>query len=100
MRRSPLSPVDQTRMISFDGGIAEPVMRQRPDRYRLLQADLSRRPRIARGGGYSYAAASFGAGSVVQDVGRFNRLLRFDPTARIVEVEAGVTLSDLLTVTS
>jgi len=38
MRRSPLSPVDQTRMISFDGGIAEPMMRQRPDRYRLLQA--------------------------------------------------------------
>ncbi len=38
MRRSALSPVDQTRMISFDGGIAEPVMRQRPDRYRLLGA--------------------------------------------------------------
>ena len=46
MRRSALSPVEQTRMISFDGGIAEPVMRQRPDWYRLLHADLSRRPRI------------------------------------------------------
>jgi hypothetical protein len=31
-------PRDQTPMISFDGGIAEPVMRQRPDRYRLLGA--------------------------------------------------------------
>jgi len=75
-------------------------MYQRPDRYRLIQADLSRQSRIARGRGYSYAAASFGAGSVVQDVGRFNRLLRFDPTARIIEVEAAVTLADLLTVTS
>jgi len=75
-------------------------MYERPDRYRLIQADLSRRSRIARGGGYSYAAASFGAGSVVQDLGRFNRLLRFDPTARIIEVEAAVTLADLLTVTS
>jgi hypothetical protein len=78
MRRSALSPVDQTRMTSFDSGIAEPVMRQRPDRYRLLQVDLSRRPRIPRGGGYSYPAASFGVGSVARDVGRFNRLLRFD----------------------
>jgi len=43
MRRSPLSPVDQTRMISFDGGIAEPVMHQRPDRYRLLQAAVCSR---------------------------------------------------------
>jgi hypothetical protein len=69
-------------------------MYQRPDRYRLIQADLSHRSRIARGGGYSYAAASFGAGSVAQDVGRFNRLLRFDPIARSIEVEAPVTLAD------
>jgi hypothetical protein len=39
-------------------------MYQRPDRYRLIQADLSRRSRIARAGSYSYAATSFGAGSV------------------------------------
>jgi len=30
-------------MISFDGGIAEPVMHQRPDRYRLLQAAVCSR---------------------------------------------------------
>jgi decaprenylphospho-beta-D-ribofuranose 2-oxidase len=33
-------------------------------------------------------------------MGRFNRLLRFDPSARMIEVEAGVTLADLLAVTS
>jgi decaprenylphospho-beta-D-ribofuranose 2-oxidase len=100
VRQFSLNPIDRATLVSFDGGIAQPVLYQRPDRYRLIQSDLSRRPRIVRGGGYSYAAASFGAGSVVQDVRRFNRLLRFDPTARIVEVEAAVTLADLLTITS
>lgn len=85
---------------SFDGAVSEAASCQRPDRYRLVEADLGRRPRIARGGGYSYAAASFGAGSVVQEMGRFNRILRFDPVTRIIEVESGVTLGDLLAFTS
>lgn len=92
-------PIETAIFISFDGGVTHPAEYQRPDRYRMIEADLSDRPRIARGGGYSYAAASFGAGILVQEMTRFNRILRFDPASRLVEVEAGANLGDLLDVT-
>jgi hypothetical protein len=86
-----------TTFVSFDGAVSVTGMCQRPDRYRFFDVhDPGRAPRIARGGGYSYAATSFGAGRVVQDMRRFNRILRFDPAIRIIEVEAGVTLGDIL----
>jgi decaprenylphospho-beta-D-ribofuranose 2-oxidase len=81
---------------SFDGGVCERAAWARPDRYRAIESDLGLRPRIARGGGYSYAAASFGAGSLVLDMTRFDRVLRFDPAAGLIEVEAGMTLGALL----
>ena len=92
-----------TTFVSFDGAVSATglCMCQRPDRYRFIDApDPDPAPRIARGGGYSYAAASFGAGSVVRDMRRFNRILRFDPATRIIEVESGVTLGDVFAVAS
>lgn len=89
-----------TRFVSFDGGVSALGERRRPDRYRMLTRASEREIQIARGGGYSYAAASFGAGAVVQEMSRFDRVLRFDPAARLIEVEAGVTLGDVFTVAS
>jgi decaprenylphospho-beta-D-ribofuranose 2-oxidase len=86
--------------VSFDGGVEERAAYLVPDRYRAIEADLSRSLRIARGGGYSYAAASFGGGSLVLEMRRFNRILRFEPESRLIEVEAGVTLGDLLALTA
>jgi len=86
--------------VSFDGGYRERSTCYRPDRYRLLEADVDSRPRIARGGGYSYAAASFGGGAVAVDMQRFNRILAFDPERRTIEVEAGVTLGEILALTA
>lgn len=94
------APTIETRLVSFDGGVAERVRYQRPDRYRDIDAPVAGDARIARGGGYSYAAASFGRGSVVQDMRRFNRILAFDPVKRLIEVEAGATLGEVLDVTS
>ncbi len=54
---------------------------------------------IARGGGYSYAAASFGGGSSVLDLTEFDRILGFDENAKRIEVQAGVTLGIVLSVT-
>jgi decaprenylphospho-beta-D-ribofuranose 2-oxidase len=84
---------------SFDGGVAERAAFCRPDRLRMLEAALAGGPIIARGGGYSYAPASFGAGSLVVDMTRFDRVLRFEPAERLVEVEAGIRLEQLLTLT-
>lgn len=87
-------------LVTFDRGWREDADVLRPDRYRVLEAAVGGASCIARGGGYSYAAASFGAGSRVIDMSRFNRVLRFDPGARLVEVEAGITLGDLLRITA
>lgn len=57
-------------------------------------------PCIARGTGYSYTAASFGGGSRVIDMTRFSRVLRFDPAERLLEVEAGIRLGDVLRITA
>ena len=85
----------QSRFVSFDGAVSLSTWHQRPDRYRNLEQDLGNMPRIARGGGYSYAAASFGEGVVVQQMSAFNRLLEFDGHSKL-RVEAGATLETLI----
>jgi decaprenylphospho-beta-D-ribofuranose 2-oxidase len=86
--------------VSFDGGVSLRASYCRPDRYRIIEENSERTHSIARGGGYSYAAASFGVGSFVVDMTRLNRLLRIDPASRLVEVEAGMTLGDLFALTA
>src|SRR5260370_40187278 len=78
----------QSRFITFDGGFESFNMLQRPDRHRHLEADFGRAKRIARGAGLSYAAASFGGVSIVQQMSAFNRLLGFDPLRLMLHVEA------------
>jgi decaprenylphospho-beta-D-ribofuranose 2-oxidase len=99
MKRGPVR-AEPTLLVSFDGGHRERTACHRPDRYRLLETDLDAQPRIARGGGYSYAAASFGGGAVTVEMQKFNRILAFDPEQRTIEVEAGATFGDLLDVTA
>jgi decaprenylphospho-beta-D-ribofuranose 2-oxidase len=81
--------------VSFDGGVTVTTRLMRPDRYRHLEAPGPEEPRIVRGGGYSYAAAGFGAGALVQDTRAFDRVLAFDDQAGTIECEAGVTLEKL-----
>jgi decaprenylphospho-beta-D-ribofuranose 2-oxidase len=85
----------RARLVSFDGGVSVEARLMRPDRYRHLEALGADEPRIVRGGGYSYAAASFGGEALVQDVRAFDRVLAFDPEAGTLECEAGATLEKL-----
>src|SRR4029453_3098345 len=55
---------------SFDGGYCETAAFHRPARYRAVEAAAREGRVIPRGGGYSYAAASFGGGSLVLDMTR------------------------------
>lgn len=82
----------QAELRSFDGGVRARVKLMRPDRYRHLEALPPDEPRIVRGGGYSYAAASFGAGATVQETRAFDRVLSFDAASGVLECEAGATL--------
>jgi decaprenylphospho-beta-D-ribofuranose 2-oxidase len=95
----PTPPSETVELVSFDGGVTATCERWRPDRYRMIEASGGVSPRIARGGGYSYAAASFGARSLVLDMTRFDRVMSFDEDRRRTEVQAGTTLETVLSIT-
>jgi decaprenylphospho-beta-D-ribofuranose 2-oxidase len=95
---SPISTVS-TELVSFDGGSRCRQTLARPDRYRDLEALPPDQPRIVKGGGYSYAAAGFGGGGVVQDARAFNRILDFDPVTGVLECEGATTLSKIFQIT-
>src|SRR6202165_2505274 len=79
---------------SFDGGVRVHAVVQRPDRYRFWD-DVKCEPRIARGAGLSYAAASFREGGLSIEHTSFNRVLDFDSKEHMVEVESGLSLDAL-----
>jgi decaprenylphospho-beta-D-ribofuranose 2-oxidase len=87
--------IAETALASFDRQYQARCRVQRPDRYRLLDAVPADAPSIARGGGVSYVAASFGNGATSQDLGAFDRLLAFDPERRLLKVEAGARVGDV-----
>jgi decaprenylphospho-beta-D-ribofuranose 2-oxidase len=84
----------RTEFVSFDGSIRIATLHQRPDRYRHLDGILDR-TLIARGGGYAYSAASFGANSCALEMTAFDRMLKFDPAKSTLEVEAGARIIDV-----
>lgn len=85
----------RARLRSFDRQFDVAVSVQQPDRYRLLDALPADQPRIARGSGVSYVAASFGANAVSVDMRSFNRLLAFDMRTGLLCVEAGACIGDV-----
>lgn len=87
-----MTRLERTRFVTFDGAVEAYNPLQRPDRYRHLESDLGAAKRIARGAGLSYAAASFGAQSIVQEMSAFDRLLEFDPRSLTLRVEAAATI--------
>jgi decaprenylphospho-beta-D-ribofuranose 2-oxidase len=92
MRGYALAEADLT---SFDRQFHARCRVQRPDRYRLLDALPADSQRIARGGGVSYVAASFGGEAVSQDLGAFDRLLGFDADSGRLALEAGARVGDV-----
>lgn len=85
-----------TQYTSFDRQYSCSTSAQRPDRYRLIEALDDDMPRIARGSGVSYVAASFGQECTVQEMAAFNRFLAFDSERGLLKVEAGVRIADVL----
>ncbi len=91
----PAGPIAQQRVVSFDGTNTLPTQLRRPDRLAAFRIGSGDEKIIARGAGLSYVDASFGAGVTSIDLGAFDRITGFDAAARLVEVEAGVTLGAL-----
>ncbi len=89
------APQAEYAFVSFDGGVRSNGLLQQPDRYRYWDGDLMQMPRISRGAGLSYAAASFVSGGLSVSHASFDRIIGFDAATRIVEVETGITLYSL-----
>lgn len=86
------SPRAKCAFVSFDGGVRADGMLQQPDRYRYWDRNAVQMPRISRGAGLSYAAASFLDGGLTVSHASFDRVTEFDTARSIVEVETGITL--------
>ncbi|MEO8459902.1 MAG: FAD-binding oxidoreductase [Dokdonella sp.] len=85
----------ELQLTTFDRQFSAVARVQRPDRYRLIDALPDNLPRIARGSGVSYVAASFGNGAISQDMSAFDRLLAFDNERGLLHVEAGARIGDV-----
>ncbi len=83
-------------MVTMDGGVrVTDAALQRPDRHAYFRVHDDARPAIARGAGFSFAAASFGSCTTSIEITAFDRVLDFDTSSGHVEVEAGITLGAL-----
>jgi decaprenylphospho-beta-D-ribofuranose 2-oxidase len=82
-------------LVSFDGGSRVEASVQRPDRYGFFHASQQAVCSIPRGAGLSFSDASFGPDAVTVDLRAFNRILDFDATNGVVEVEMGLSLGEL-----
>lgn len=89
------APRADRNFVSFDGGVRARGRLQQPDRYRYWRGDLSDTPRISRGAGLSYAAASFLDGGLSVSHRSFDRITDFDSARGVVEVETGISLFEL-----
>ena len=68
---------------------------QSAERYRQLEQLPDDCPRIARGGGVSYVAASFDREAVSQCMASFDRLLSFDAERGELHVQAGASIASV-----
>ena len=59
--------IKNSKFISFDGSIEITSQHQRPTQFQDLEQIPKDRIRISRGGGYSYAASSFGDKILTQE---------------------------------
>jgi len=83
------------RFSSFDESTSIETISQRPNHINIFEKEnLSKQ--IPRGGGWSYAPASFGRDVLVTDMTLFNKVLEFNEEEKTVIVESGTTLRQLL----
>jgi decaprenylphospho-beta-D-ribofuranose 2-oxidase len=96
-----LLPVERLEQVTAWGGATESVSYvYRPTTPKALHevfqlAQRSGRTVGLRGGGNSYGDAAMNSENIVVDLRRMNRILEWNPDSGLIQVEPGVTLSDL-----
>ena len=91
---------EKCKLSSFDRNYTTEIFLKSPDKYRQLEKDSSKAESlISRGAGYSYVAASFKKETLSLSMKNFNRILYFDEKKKLITVEAGMTIIELLNFT-
>ena len=91
---------EERKIFSFDRTISSNIIHSEPDRYKLLE-DISFKSTniINIGSNLSYSPLGFSNKSVSINIKKFNRILEFNDAERLITVEAGLTLIELLNFT-
>ena len=91
---------EERKIFSFDRTISSKIIHSEPDRYKLLE-DISFKSKniINIGSNLSYSPLGFSNKSVSINIKKFNRILEFNEAERLITVEAGLTLIELLNFT-
>lgn len=91
---------EKHKISSFDRNYSTEIYLKYPDKYRQLETEtLNAESLITRGSGYSYSAASFKKESLSLGMKNFNRILNFNKKEKLIQVESGITILELLNFT-
>ena len=91
---------EKKKITSFDQNCSLEIFIKNSDKYKELEDDSSSvQNLITMGSCYSYVAASFKEKSLSINVKNFNRILFFDKEKKIITVEAGMKIFELLNFT-
>ena len=91
---------EKKKITSFDQNCSLEIFIKNSDKYKELEDDSrSVQNLITMGSCYSYVAASFKEKSLSINVKNFNRILFFDKEKKIITVEAGMKIFELLNFT-
>ena len=91
---------EKKKITSFDQNCSLEIFVKNSDKYKELEDDSSAvQNLITMGSCYSYVAASFKEKSLSINVKNFNRILFFDKEKKIITVEAGMKIFELLNFT-
>jgi decaprenylphospho-beta-D-ribofuranose 2-oxidase len=91
---------EKKKITSFDQNCSLEIFVKNCDKYKELENDSrSVENLITMGSCYSYVAASFKESSLSINIKKFNRILFFDKEKKIITVEAGIKIFELLNFT-
>ena len=95
-----MKQLEEKKIFSFDKNFSHKIFYSKPDKYKLLEEVARRNDNIINvGSNLSYSPLGFGKNSTSINIKKFNRILEFKKNEKIITIEAGATLIELLNFT-
>ncbi len=88
---------EKREICSFDKNISRNILIAKPDKYKILEKITFKNEEIiSSGSNLSYSPLSFGKDIISIELKKFNRIIDFNKSEKIITVEAGITLIEFL----